>query len=349
MFNLCRNGRCRNTVGGVTCDCPNGYELTRDGRNCRDTNECDHSEVCPPPGTCQNTMGSYLCTCPTGYKLDATENNCVDVNECTEDTELCLNGFCENAEGGFRCQCPDGWILNSDKRDCTDTRMATCYNENRGRYCLGPRPMNVTRQSCCCTSGAAWGDTCEACPAEDTDQFRLLCPFGPGRGGTNGAPEDFNECDMIEDICVGGTCINTDGSFRCSCPRGFSLDSTGTKCVDVDECQTAAMCGNGTCTNLNGGFECQCSQGYAPGALGTCEVVMNMKLIQNLRTDWVDFCIEFQQVVFYASLSSGCLNQKILSTPVYLLHGYPKNASQRDSHILKRRFWDTWTRSPPIV
>ena len=224
MFNLCRNGRCRNTVGGVTCDCPDGYELTSDGRNCRDKNECSDPSVCPPPGTCQNTMGSHLCTCPSGYRLDNTGNVCEDVNECTEDNTLCRNGFCENTPGGFNCQCQDGWVLDSDKRDCTDVRTGVCYNEFRSRYCLGPRRMEMTRQSCCCTHGQAWdaGDQCQQCPGLDTEEFQVLCPLGPGRGGTANSPEDFNECEMIDDVCEGGTCINTDGSFRCSCPRGMT-------------------------------------------------------------------------------------------------------------------------------
>ena len=272
MFNLCRNGRCRNTIGGVTCECPAGYELTPDGRNCRDTNECDQLHVCPPPGTCQNTMGSFMCLCPTGYKLD-NSGQCADINECTEDTSLCRNGFCQNTPGNFQCQCPDGFVLDKDRRDCTDMREGVCYNQYRGRYCLGPRKMNMTRQSCCCTRGAAWGDTCQQCPAEITAEFQQLCPHGPGRGGSSGAAEDFNECEMMDNICDGGKCINTDGSYRCTCPKGFSLDPSGNKCVDVDECQTVAMCGNGTCTNINGGFECSCSQGYAPGPLGTCEDV----------------------------------------------------------------------------
>ena len=70
MFALCRNGRCRNTPGGFTCECPAGYELTRDGRNCRDTDECAAGGSCPPPGRCINTPGSFVCSCPPGYSLD---------------------------------------------------------------------------------------------------------------------------------------------------------------------------------------------------------------------------------------------------------------------------------------
>lgn len=37
---LCRNGRCRNTVGSFNCDCADGYALSPDRQNCRDIDEC---------------------------------------------------------------------------------------------------------------------------------------------------------------------------------------------------------------------------------------------------------------------------------------------------------------------
>ena len=83
----------------------------------------------------------------------------------------------------------------------------------------------MTRQSCCCTEGAAWrvaGAECEPCPALHTDHGRQLCPLGPGRGGSGAFARDLDECSLLEEACRGGDCINTDGSFRCSCPEGLS-------------------------------------------------------------------------------------------------------------------------------
>lgn len=44
---LCRNGRCKNTVGAFSCECTSGYVLSSDGQHCRDIDEC--TEVSPSP------------------------------------------------------------------------------------------------------------------------------------------------------------------------------------------------------------------------------------------------------------------------------------------------------------
>lgn len=44
-------------------------------------------------------------------------------------------------------------------------------------------------------------------------------------------PADVNECAENPGVCANGLCVNTDGSFRCECPFGYSLDFTGVSCV----------------------------------------------------------------------------------------------------------------------
>lgn len=57
---VCRNGRCRNTVGSFRCECAPGYALSGDARNCRDVDECSElPQPCGPDGqpACTNTIG----------------------------------------------------------------------------------------------------------------------------------------------------------------------------------------------------------------------------------------------------------------------------------------------------
>ena len=49
---------------------------------------------------------------------------------------------------------------------------------------------------------------------------------------------------------------------RCICEEGYQLDSTGKKCVDIDECENPNVCTNGgICRNFPGSFQCICPEG----------------------------------------------------------------------------------------
>ncbi|XP_018328225.1 fibrillin-2 isoform X2 [Agrilus planipennis] len=267
---LCRNGRCRNTLGSFSCECATGYVLSSDGHNCRDVDECHEVPgTCPTPGKCQNVMGSYICTCPEGYKLSTITNMCEDIDECVDNPDLCLNGVCINTNGASMCRCPEGYILDHRSFTCVDVRQDQCYERIERERCVEPRGMIATMKECCCSKGAAWGRYCERCPHEGSVEFAKLCPEGPGRMDSG---SDLNECELMSNICDGGDCVNTDGSFRCECPAGYVLDSSGRKCVDDNECfKNPYVCGNGTCTNIVGGFECACNEGFAPGSMQVCE------------------------------------------------------------------------------
>lgn len=98
---VCRNGRCRNTVGSFRCECAPGYVLSGDARNCRDLDEC--TELPAPCGSegspsCTNTNGGYECSCGAGWRLAG--RRCVDRDECRELPYACAGGDCHNFNGG---------------------------------------------------------------------------------------------------------------------------------------------------------------------------------------------------------------------------------------------------------
>ena len=43
-------------------------------------------------------------------------------------------------------------------------------------------------------------------------------------------PSDVDECARDPLLCRGGTCTNTDGSYKCQCPPGRELTAEGTAC-----------------------------------------------------------------------------------------------------------------------
>ncbi|KAL7847601.1 hypothetical protein AOLI_G00223190 [Acnodon oligacanthus] len=269
---LCRNGHCINTAGSFQCLCDEGYELALDGKNCIDVNECLILPGTCAPGTCQNLDGSFRCLCPQGYTVQ--NDHCVDVNECEEDPNICLFGSCFNNPGSFECVCKPGFVLSESGRRCFDTRESFCFTRFENGKCSIPQAFNTTKAKCCCSTvpKEGWGYPCELCPKEQDAGFQELCPFGFGIiVGFGDTSVDLNECVEIPGICQNGHCINTDGSFRCECSTGYTLNYSGVDCVDVDECAVGNPCGNGTCNNVIGSFECNCEEGFEPGPMMTCE------------------------------------------------------------------------------
>ncbi|XP_048832997.1 fibrillin-2b isoform X7 [Brienomyrus brachyistius] len=276
---VCRNGQCINSPGSFQCLCQDGYELTLDGKNCVDINECVSFLGTCALGTCQNLEGSFRCICPPGYAVQ--NDQCIDINECEVEPNICQFGTCSNTMGSFQCECEKGFVLSENGRRCFDIRESFCFTRFEGGKCSVPKAFNTTKAKCCCSKmpGEGWGDPCELCPRETETAFDSLCPYGHGVvPGLGEAREDMNECLDNPDICTNGMCINTDGSFRCECPFGYSLDYTGVKCVDTDECSIGNPCGNGSCTNVVGGFECACHEGFEPGSMMTCEDINECSL-----------------------------------------------------------------------
>ena len=65
-------------------------------------------------------------------------------------------------------------------------------------------------------------------------QFHCSAPLSP----MSLVISDINECTSNPGICVNGQCINNQGSFRCDCPRGFTLGPDGRTCLG--ECLVSA-------------------------------------------------------------------------------------------------------------
>ncbi|XP_025082446.1 uncharacterized protein LOC112557056 isoform X3 [Pomacea canaliculata] len=275
-----RNATCENTPGSYICVCASGFRL-QTNFNCEDINECaEHTDNCQQ--VCVNSEGNFDCQCYPGYTLSdkgtcepdsqtsgtcavlgcdhgcivtpdlngtlvpscfcnsgfrlSGNRTCVDRDECSEG--VCSQA-CVNTVGSFFCKCYTGYLLGSDERTCSP-----CPSMQYGTDCS---------LTCQCSGRALTCDPVTGC----------VC-----REGWRGirCDEDIDECTENPDRCGAGyVCSNTNGSFICDCPSGYSKNAAG-KCEDVDECAPRSVlntCGElEDCINVPGTFYCRCRTGY---------------------------------------------------------------------------------------
>ncbi|KAJ7380481.1 complement activation, classical pathway [Desmophyllum pertusum] len=99
--------------------------------------------------------------------------------------------------------------------------------------------------------------------------FNYTCTCNTkGFEGTGKECTDIDECAGKNDCSTdGGLCINTHGSYICSCKRGYK--GNGKTCEDIDECKSHD-CDQGECTNSKGSFTCECHEGYTVNDKQVC-------------------------------------------------------------------------------
>uniref|UniRef100_A0A669EKP2 Latent-transforming growth factor beta-binding protein 2 n=1 Tax=Oreochromis niloticus TaxID=8128 RepID=A0A669EKP2_ORENI len=297
---VCGTWRCENTIGSYRCfvGCQPGLEGEL-AIGC-DIDECDNKTICGNNGVCENTDGSFRCQCDRGYTNPPGDmTRCVDMNECEMSLALCGEALCENFDGSFLCICPnDNEEFDPHTSQCrsmvtsqsgpskcpgrdtkpipafptsAEERRECYYNLNDANFCDNVLSHNTTKQECCCTAGAGWGDNCEihACPVQGSDDYKQLCPYGSGLlplpassvqsfGDEQRTYIDVNECEIFgPDICKNGQCSNLFSTYTCYCRSGFFYDNI--RLEYYDECAFGNVCENGVCVNTAGSFNCFCS------------------------------------------------------------------------------------------
>lgn len=161
-----------------------------------------------------------------------------DINECM-DPSPCPHGKCVNTPGSYRCVgCADGYQPRNGRCIGKDFRLPL------GGTLTLTKSQEHTQHACLaqCPPDLGGGDRPEhpsvpSCP--------LLCNT------------DVDEC-LVERTCAHGQCINLDGSFRCSCYRGYEVAPDGKSCEGTGDLLLLPEC----C--LSGPHACQFPQLSCP-------------------------------------------------------------------------------------
>ena len=97
---------------------------------------------------------------------------------------------------------------------------------------------------------------------------------------------DTDECasNSANNCSSNALCINTMGSYNCSCKNGFSGD--GYTCSDDHECnlRTHNCSVNADCTNTVGGFTCTCKPGYLGNGTSCDGKETSSRMVSNSST-----------------------------------------------------------------
>ncbi|XP_043562077.1 von Willebrand factor C and EGF domain-containing protein-like isoform X2 [Chiloscyllium plagiosum] len=218
---------CTNTVGSFHCSCENGYSLGADNLSCADVDECEIHGHTLCEHQCMNTVGSFNCICPPGYELLSDGQRCGDVNECEKSN---CSHHCVNTLGSFQCLCPRGYTQHVNGHNCQDNNECgtsgdghcahNCVNTAGSYYCTCHPGYRLHFDRHTCISDGA----CQDCQGECSPGFSLL---------PNGVDcTDIDEC--LSNPCS-HHCVNTEGSFYCTCPEGFHLNMNNTCTENVPD------------------------------------------------------------------------------------------------------------------
>ncbi|XP_052812851.1 fibrillin-3-like isoform X1 [Mya arenaria] len=183
--------------------------------------------VCFGSNSCQNG-GSCVARDKCICPSGYVSPKCADENECSVKNGGCSHA-CRNTIGSFHCSCHPGFTLDSNQLTC----KAVCFGSNF------------------CQNGGS-------CVAPD----KCICPSGY----VSPKCADENECSVKNGGCS-HACRNTIGSFHCSCPLGFTLDSNQLTCKAIattpptttpDVCSTDNGGCSHFCVKVNETVRCNC-------------------------------------------------------------------------------------------
>uniref|UniRef100_A0A4W3JXS0 Fibulin-7-like protein n=1 Tax=Callorhinchus milii TaxID=7868 RepID=A0A4W3JXS0_CALMI len=188
-------------------------------------------------------VGMDTRVCQDNKKWSGQQPFCKNINECSSNP--CKNGgTCVDDINRYACLCPPGWVgYNCDHALFSLTAAFSGREGLDPSFSRQPRCTSVQgSQHCSCDPGFHLSGR------EDIQDPVCL--------------SDVDECELFQRerqarLCA-HACVNTPGSYRCTCPPGYTLQEEGRGCDDVNECSSGQHnCSREeSCINNHGGFYC---------------------------------------------------------------------------------------------
>ncbi|XP_075283321.1 nidogen-2 [Opisthocomus hoazin] len=255
--NPCRDGthaceataRCQPGAGTeYTCECAAGYR--RDGRGCRDVDECSEGlSQCGPFAVCLNAPGSYRCECRSGYRPAEDGQACVPTDPCEDGRNPCGPGerarCLPRAGGHAACECLPGYA--GDGIDCSDVDecaenpchpAATCYNAPGSFSCRCQPGYEGDGFQC------SHGSTQRLTPCQHERLYPRAVPPGPSPVGDGHVPQCDEEGGYRPLQCHGssGHCWCVDAAGQEIAGTRTAPGSTPPRCGTPESIQQLTPC-----------------------------------------------------------------------------------------------------------
>ncbi|XP_047463087.1 latent-transforming growth factor beta-binding protein 3 isoform X1 [Mugil cephalus] len=318
---ICKKGRCENTLPGYECYCQRGFYYDSNLLECIDVNECHDESLCTN-GRCVNTEGSYYCNCHRPWTPDTNKKKCVmatvaDKSKC-EDPENCKNGHCVDIPGSYYCICSPPWTLATDRNSCVTPEEQADVNECQDpSYCKNGRCENTPGSfHCFCEPPLTFSAALKQCVYDDrTAAHKDVCFERVDEGLICSMPTDhivtYSECcchygrgwgpecntcpprnsEMFSRLCEMHLETESDGEqdFLAAFANYNPGDSSE---EDSHECS----CPNGRCVRSYLGTMCDCNPGFR---------------LDHSRTR----CIDIDECAEPGARVSPCKNARCVNTP----------------------------------
>ncbi|XP_030663606.1 adhesion G protein-coupled receptor E1 isoform X2 [Nomascus leucogenys] len=171
-------------------------------------------------------------------------------NNCRDSTMCPAYATCTNTVDSYYCTCKQGFLSSNGQN----------HFKGPGVQCKDIDECSQSPQPCGPNSSCKNLSGRFKCSCLDGFSSPTGNNWVPGKPG-NFSCTDINEC-LTGRVCPEHSdCVNSMGSYNCSCQVGFI--SRNSICEDVDECADPRACPeHATCNNTVGNYSCFCNPGF---------------------------------------------------------------------------------------